>query len=277
MNRDAFMEAERAKTAARLVALEQMGAKVNEVRKSIVGMQGLNFSEHVYPLVAALNEAGFDGGTYEANRKSLGTLIEQTKAAETELAAERLKTVAAQAEAVGLRETLKKVDNIACRSVGPNVPEDVPEPANRDGEELHHLAHEALAAPSDDSALREFGLRVAVECIKDRAPLLGQEAIGEVAREKVDAVLRGETAPRPDDLSRQVADALERSKPLVNEALKLGRSISGFPAPGDENLLVGGGALPGTKACATCGGSRLVPTAGAMGDWSCPDCAKEAP
>jgi hypothetical protein len=51
--------------------------KISAIRDSIVGMQGFNFSEHAYPLVAALGEAGFDGAGYEIARVNLGTLIEQ--------------------------------------------------------------------------------------------------------------------------------------------------------------------------------------------------------
>ncbi len=55
--------------------------KINAIRNSIVGMQGFNFSEHAYPLVAALDEAGFNGDGYPQARANLGTLIEQRDAA----------------------------------------------------------------------------------------------------------------------------------------------------------------------------------------------------
>lgn len=58
--------------------------KISAIRDSIVGMQGFNFSEHAYPLVAALNEAGYDGAGYEITRANLGTLIDQTAKAEAE-------------------------------------------------------------------------------------------------------------------------------------------------------------------------------------------------
>ena len=41
-------------------ALKATLRKINGIRNSIIGQQGFNFSEHAYPLVAALNEAGFD-------------------------------------------------------------------------------------------------------------------------------------------------------------------------------------------------------------------------
>jgi hypothetical protein len=50
--------------------------KISDIRDSIVGMQGFNFSEHAYPLVTALDAAGFEGKGYEISRANLGTLIE---------------------------------------------------------------------------------------------------------------------------------------------------------------------------------------------------------
>jgi hypothetical protein len=56
--------------------------KIDAIRNSIIGCQSVNWSEHVYPLVAALGEAGFEGQEYEDARKNVGTLIERTNAAE---------------------------------------------------------------------------------------------------------------------------------------------------------------------------------------------------
>lgn len=61
--------------------------KINAIRDSIVGYQGFNFSEHAYPLIAALDEAGYKGMGYEIARENLGTLIEQATAAEARCAA----------------------------------------------------------------------------------------------------------------------------------------------------------------------------------------------
>lgn len=58
--------------------------KISAIRDSIVGCQGFNFSEHAYPLVAVLDDAGFKGAGYEIASKNLGTLIEQRNAAERE-------------------------------------------------------------------------------------------------------------------------------------------------------------------------------------------------
>lgn len=55
--------------------------KINAIRDSIVGTQGFNFSEHAYPLVAALDDAGFTGLPYPLARTNVGTLIERAIAA----------------------------------------------------------------------------------------------------------------------------------------------------------------------------------------------------
>lgn len=60
--------------------------KINAIRNSIVGSQSLNWSEHAYPLVAALEEAGIKGQPYPEARANLGTLLEQNASLKTELA-----------------------------------------------------------------------------------------------------------------------------------------------------------------------------------------------
>lgn len=73
---------------------ERALAKINVVRNSIIGLQKFNWSEHAYPLVAALDEAGVEGADYPEARANVGTLIEQIKAAESQLteANEKLET-----------------------------------------------------------------------------------------------------------------------------------------------------------------------------------------
>lgn len=61
--------------------LREMGGKVNAIRDSVIGGQILNWSEHIYPLVAALNAAGFVGKDYKMARENLGTLLENMQAA----------------------------------------------------------------------------------------------------------------------------------------------------------------------------------------------------
>lgn len=69
-------------------------AKINDIRNSIVGTQQINWSEHIYPLVAALNEAGLKGLPYPEARANMGTVIEQrdTALAECERLLELLRT-----------------------------------------------------------------------------------------------------------------------------------------------------------------------------------------
>ena len=67
--------------AEEVMRLTEALTKISAIRDSIVGMQGFNFSEHAYPIVAALKEAGFDGCGYDIARANLGTLIEQRDAA----------------------------------------------------------------------------------------------------------------------------------------------------------------------------------------------------
>jgi hypothetical protein len=70
--------------------------KIDAIRNSIIGAQKVNWSEHVYPLVAALDEAGFPGQPYEQARENVGTLLEQINKAEQDNAR--------------LREALKSAD-----------------------------------------------------------------------------------------------------------------------------------------------------------------------
>ena len=48
-----------------------------DIRNSIVGTQNINWSAHIYPLVAALNEAGFEGEGYDVAHEKAVTLIQQ--------------------------------------------------------------------------------------------------------------------------------------------------------------------------------------------------------
>lgn len=61
-------------------------AKVNNIRNSIIGMQAINWSEHIYPLVEALEDAGISGMPYPEARGKFGTMLERTLAAEGRLA-----------------------------------------------------------------------------------------------------------------------------------------------------------------------------------------------
>lgn len=58
--------------------------KINTIRNSIVGFQSINWSEHIYPLVAALDEAGIEGMDYPEAKQNFGTMLERTNKAEAE-------------------------------------------------------------------------------------------------------------------------------------------------------------------------------------------------
>ncbi len=73
---------------AQIAVMREALTKINAIRNSIIGLQTMNWSEHIYPLVAALNEAGFKGMDYPAAREYFGTMLERTNA--TELDKKRL-------------------------------------------------------------------------------------------------------------------------------------------------------------------------------------------
>lgn len=50
---------------------------ISRIRNSIVGLQTLNWSEHIYPLVAILGRAGIEGLPYPENKANFGTCLDQ--------------------------------------------------------------------------------------------------------------------------------------------------------------------------------------------------------
>lgn len=68
-----------------IARLKEGLGKINEIRNSIVGFQSINWSEHIYPLVAALNEAGLEGMDYPHAKGHFGTMLERTNNAEAEI------------------------------------------------------------------------------------------------------------------------------------------------------------------------------------------------
>lgn len=59
---------------------------INDIRNSIVGHQNVSFSEHVYPLIFALDNAGFKGKSYAEAREDALTLHNQIAEFKTEIA-----------------------------------------------------------------------------------------------------------------------------------------------------------------------------------------------
>lgn len=70
-------------------ALRDAMRTISGIRDSIIGAQAVNWSEHVYPLVAALDGAGFAGASYETARANVGTLLQRIATLEAELAQAR--------------------------------------------------------------------------------------------------------------------------------------------------------------------------------------------
>lgn len=59
--------------------------KISEIRDSIIGRQNVNWSMHIYPLVAALGDAGFEGTEYPEARAAESAKVEQQARQEEEI------------------------------------------------------------------------------------------------------------------------------------------------------------------------------------------------
>jgi len=59
--------------------LREALTKINDIRNDIVGRQTINWSAHIYPLVTALHEAGFEGLGYDEARRRALTLLDAVK------------------------------------------------------------------------------------------------------------------------------------------------------------------------------------------------------
>ncbi len=93
---------------ATLAAYDAALVKINDIRNSIIGFQTMNWSEHIYPLVAALEEAGIKGAGYPAARTNVGTMLDRTLAAENAIAAKDTELEAAHAESNRLRGLIEE-------------------------------------------------------------------------------------------------------------------------------------------------------------------------
>lgn len=74
--------------AAAREALERVEkglTEINEIRNSIIGHQNMNWSEHIYPLVAALNGMGVFGLDFPEARERVARLHERVETAEARL------------------------------------------------------------------------------------------------------------------------------------------------------------------------------------------------
>ncbi len=71
---------------SRIAELEAALNSINDIRNSIIGLQSINWSEHIYPLVEVLEKAGIVGMGYPFANKHFGTMLERTNAAEADVA-----------------------------------------------------------------------------------------------------------------------------------------------------------------------------------------------
>jgi len=81
--------------------------KINAIRNSIIGLQKISWSEHIYPLVAALNDAGIVGLDYQEATANVGTLLTRAVSAEAErdaLRADNARLLAGKVELGGIMD-----------------------------------------------------------------------------------------------------------------------------------------------------------------------------
>jgi len=81
---DQFMQL--AAKDAELAKLKLTLHKINDIRNSIIGFQALNWSEHAYPLVAALNAAGIQGMDFPEARIKFKLICDELAETHAELA-----------------------------------------------------------------------------------------------------------------------------------------------------------------------------------------------
>lgn len=83
----ATIASERARAEAAEAKIERLLAgltAISAIRDSIIGFQNVGWSEHIYPLVAALHDAGFEGVGYDEARKNVSRTIDALAAAEAQ-------------------------------------------------------------------------------------------------------------------------------------------------------------------------------------------------
>lgn len=74
-----------AAATARIAKLAGAMQTINAIRNSIIGAQTMNWSEHVYPLMSALDGAGYRGLGYEEARANVKTTLERIAELEAQL------------------------------------------------------------------------------------------------------------------------------------------------------------------------------------------------
>lgn len=69
---------------AELRSAREALTKISAIRDSIIGTQSVKWSEHIYPLVAALKAAGYEGAGHAIASANLGTLLQRIAVVEAE-------------------------------------------------------------------------------------------------------------------------------------------------------------------------------------------------
>jgi hypothetical protein len=96
--------------APELARLRAVLTKIDAIRNMIVATQNVNWSRDIYPLVAALNDAGFEGKSYDEAREWAQMEFEKANGHKVTLITNfRLRAEKAEAKCDGLRDALEKM------------------------------------------------------------------------------------------------------------------------------------------------------------------------
>lgn len=211
---------------------------INEIRNEIVGYQKVNWSAHIYPLVAALEEAGFAGEGYAEARPKAERQIEWILRLEAELAEARVEIERLKAETAR---------HCQCESCKPRVLL-CHEPcrwcgANGDGcPVLHRCPHgERCAAQSEGDVFSDGPWRlVCDQCEAARDFELGFERLAKAKadREVMLAALEGGPLAPAELFARPDVAALADPDLTLRQLMEIGAVVQDgqgrLVASGDE-------------------------------------------
>jgi len=130
---------------ARAEKAEAALTKINGIRNSIVQRQTINWSQHIYPLVAALNDAGVVGDSYDQTREKAKAEIE---AARVEINAGMVAGLAAERARADAAEQMLAEAIIVIREARAWI-----QPKNLDPEHHHYDERAVAFAARCDAAL----------------------------------------------------------------------------------------------------------------------------
>jgi hypothetical protein len=205
-------------------------AKIDAIRNSIIGRQGVNWSDHIYPLVAALGEAGYPGEGYDVAHKKEQGLFDRLEHAE--------------ARVVALEKLFEMRDD------GP-LPEDeaikAAHPTRTDQHELYGEAMRLVSGRHSKGGLTELVNWLLSRVAKAEAALAGYASDGEIVRQ----LLKAEASCAA---MRSAAEWCEcGGKPIVDHRSPMCMGMS--PGPGCD------GKCP-QRTCGRCAGLGFINPAG---------------